>query len=235
MAPTAGPRSWRRPPPPGAPLVTGSAAILGTCLVAAAGLAGLASRDMPARGRLVTMLLIGVVLMAAGYSGGLGSPVAHQVQAFLDAAGAPLAQRAQAGVGDPDPGGAGRRATAGPDTATRLGARQRAGVGVAERIRPSRARQAGGGRRRGADRAGGQHLAGLDGPARSAGHVRRDTSVLARSGRLAQRTRLGDTDGRARAGGSGCAVRHPDVGHQPRRAAAGARHPARGECATPSR
>ncbi len=74
----------------GAPLVTGSAAILGTCLVAAAGLAGLASREMPARGRLVTMLLIGVVLMAAGYSGGLGSPVAHQVQAFLDASGAPL-------------------------------------------------------------------------------------------------------------------------------------------------
>ncbi|KKB97460.1 alpha-(1-_3)-arabinofuranosyltransferase domain-containing protein, partial [Mycobacterium nebraskense] len=30
------------------------------------------------------------VLMAAGYSGGLGSPVAHAVQAFLDAGGAPL-------------------------------------------------------------------------------------------------------------------------------------------------
>ncbi|HUH70587.1 MAG TPA: alpha-(1-_3)-arabinofuranosyltransferase [Mycobacterium sp.] len=74
----------------GAPLVTGSAAILGTCLVAAAGLAGLASKEMPARGRLVTMLLVGVVLMAAGYSGGLGSPLAHQVQAFLDAGGAPL-------------------------------------------------------------------------------------------------------------------------------------------------
>lgn len=74
----------------GAPLVTGSAAILGTCLVAAAGLAGLAGRAMPARGRLVTMLLVGVVLMAAGYGGGLGSPFAHQVQAFLDAAGAPL-------------------------------------------------------------------------------------------------------------------------------------------------
>jgi arabinofuranan 3-O-arabinosyltransferase len=74
----------------GAPLVTGSVAILGTCLVAAAGLAGLASREMPARGRLVTMLLIGVVLMAAGYSGGLGSPLADQIQAFLDAGGAPL-------------------------------------------------------------------------------------------------------------------------------------------------
>jgi arabinofuranan 3-O-arabinosyltransferase len=74
----------------GAPLVTGSAAILGTCLVAAAGLAGLASPAMPARGRLVTMLLVGVALMAVGYSGGLGSPLAHQVQVFLDAAGAPL-------------------------------------------------------------------------------------------------------------------------------------------------
>jgi arabinofuranan 3-O-arabinosyltransferase len=74
----------------GAPLVTGSAAILATCLVAAAGLAGLASTGMPARGRLVAMLMVGVVLMAAGYSGGLGSPLAHQVQAFLDASGAPL-------------------------------------------------------------------------------------------------------------------------------------------------
>ncbi|OBH76921.1 hypothetical protein A5681_08895 [Mycobacterium scrofulaceum] len=74
----------------GAPLVTGSAAVLATCLLAAAGLAGLASPAMPARGRLVTMLFVGVALMAVGYSGGLGSPVAHAVQAFLDAGGAPL-------------------------------------------------------------------------------------------------------------------------------------------------
>lgn len=74
----------------GAPLVTGSVAILATSLVAAAGLAGLAMRDMPARGRLVTMLLLGVALLGAGYSGGLGSPLAHHVQAFLDAGGAPL-------------------------------------------------------------------------------------------------------------------------------------------------
>ncbi|OBK20980.1 hypothetical protein A5634_10915 [Mycobacterium asiaticum] len=74
----------------GASLVTDPVAILGTCLVAAAGLAGLASAGMPARGRLVTMLLTGVVLLALGYSGGLGSPVAHQVQAFLDAGGTPL-------------------------------------------------------------------------------------------------------------------------------------------------
>ncbi len=74
----------------GSSLVTGSVAILATTLVAAAGLAGLALRSMPARGRLVTILLIGVTLLALGYSGGLGSPVAQQVQLFLDASGAPL-------------------------------------------------------------------------------------------------------------------------------------------------
>lgn len=74
----------------GAPLVTGSVAVLATALVAAGGLAGLALVSMPARGRLVTMLVIGVVLLGAGYSGGLGSPIAHQVQAFLDADGTPL-------------------------------------------------------------------------------------------------------------------------------------------------
>jgi arabinofuranan 3-O-arabinosyltransferase len=77
----------------GAPLVTGSVAILATCLVAAAGLAGLAGMsagNVPASGRLVTMLLVGVVLLGVGYSGGLGSPVAQHVQAFLDAGGAPL-------------------------------------------------------------------------------------------------------------------------------------------------
>src|SRR5271156_2174163 len=77
----------------GAPLVTGSVAILATCLVAAAGLAGLAgmsASNVPASGRLVTMLLVGVVLLGVGYSGGLASPLAQHVQAFLDAGGAPL-------------------------------------------------------------------------------------------------------------------------------------------------
>lgn len=74
----------------GASLVTGSVAVLATTLVAAAGLAGLAMRTMPARGRLIVMLLIGVTLLAVGYSGGLGSPVAQQVQAFLDAGGTPV-------------------------------------------------------------------------------------------------------------------------------------------------
>ncbi|MGV0790810.1 alpha-(1-_3)-arabinofuranosyltransferase domain-containing protein [Mycolicibacterium sp. XJ1819] len=74
----------------GASLVTGSLAVLATALVAAAGLAGLAMRSMPARGRLITILLIGVALLGLGYSGALGSPVALEVQAFLDAAGTPL-------------------------------------------------------------------------------------------------------------------------------------------------
>ncbi|UXA18367.1 DUF3367 domain-containing protein [Mycobacterium sp. SMC-4] len=74
----------------GAPLVTGTVAVLATTLVTAAGLAGLALRSMPAKGRLITMLMVGVVLLAAGYAGGLGSPVAQSVQAFLDADGTPL-------------------------------------------------------------------------------------------------------------------------------------------------
>ncbi|HEX5142427.1 MAG TPA: alpha-(1-_3)-arabinofuranosyltransferase [Mycobacterium sp.] len=74
----------------GTPLVTSASAVLGTALVAAGGLAGLALRSMPARGRLVTMLLIGLVVLTLGYSGALGSPLAGYVKAFLDAGGAPL-------------------------------------------------------------------------------------------------------------------------------------------------
>ena len=71
-------------------LVTQPVMVLATTLVAAGGLAGLALGSMPARGRLVAMLLSGVALLAAGYSGGLGSPLAHAAQQFLDAGGAPL-------------------------------------------------------------------------------------------------------------------------------------------------
>ena len=71
-------------------LVTQPVMVLATTLVAAGGLAGLALGSMPARGRLITMLLVGLVLLTAGYSGGLGAPLAHLVQQFLDGAGAPL-------------------------------------------------------------------------------------------------------------------------------------------------
>ena len=77
----------------GAPLVTRPVLILGTTLVAAAGVAGLAGllrRRTPGAGRLVAMLLIGVTLLAAGYADGLGSPLAEPARAFLDGAGAPL-------------------------------------------------------------------------------------------------------------------------------------------------
>lgn len=74
----------------GAIVVTQPAVVLASCVVAAAGLAGLAMRSMPARGRLTLVLLIGVVGMAAGYVGGLGSPVSEPVRAFLDGVGAPL-------------------------------------------------------------------------------------------------------------------------------------------------
>lgn len=73
-----------------ASLVTQPVMVLATVLVAAGGLAGLALASMPARGRLITMLLTGLVLITAGYAGGLGAPLAHGVQAFLDAGGAPL-------------------------------------------------------------------------------------------------------------------------------------------------
>ncbi len=74
----------------GSSLVSSSVAVLATTLVAAAGMAGLAMKSMPARGRLVAMLLVGLALLAVGYSGGLGSPIAAQVQAFLDGTGTPI-------------------------------------------------------------------------------------------------------------------------------------------------
>ena len=64
------------------------------------------------------------------------------------------------------------------------------------------------------------HVAGLDRPAHPARRLRRDPAVLARHRRLARRTQQRR---RPRAGGARRAVRHPGVGHQPRRTAAGAR------------
>ncbi|MDG3015775.1 alpha-(1-_3)-arabinofuranosyltransferase [Speluncibacter jeojiensis] len=74
----------------GAALVTEPVMVLATGVVAAAGLAGLCMRRMPAKGRLTLILFVGVVGLAAGYAGELGSPIADTVRAFLDAGGAPL-------------------------------------------------------------------------------------------------------------------------------------------------
>ncbi|MBH5145638.1 alpha-(1-_3)-arabinofuranosyltransferase [Rhodococcus erythropolis] len=74
----------------GAVLVTQPAAVVATGLVAAAGLAGLCMRSMPARGRLTLVLFVGITGLAAGYVGELSSPVSESVRLFLDSAGAPL-------------------------------------------------------------------------------------------------------------------------------------------------
>ncbi|SQI35853.1 Domain of uncharacterised function (DUF3367) [Rhodococcus coprophilus] len=74
----------------GAVLVTQPAAVLVTGALAAAGMAGLAMRSMPARGRLTLILFVGIAGLGAGYAGDLGSPFADQVRTFLDSTGAPL-------------------------------------------------------------------------------------------------------------------------------------------------
>ncbi|WP_442943469.1 alpha-(1-_3)-arabinofuranosyltransferase domain-containing protein [Nocardia sp. NBC_00565] len=74
----------------GAVLVTQPAAVLATGLLAAAGMAGLAMRSMPFRGRLALILLVGLVGICAGYVGELSGPFADSVRVFLDSGGAPL-------------------------------------------------------------------------------------------------------------------------------------------------
>ncbi|MGB3676892.1 MAG: DUF3367 domain-containing protein, partial [Candidatus Nanopelagicales bacterium] len=74
----------------GAVLVTQPAAVIATGLIAAAGIAGLAMRSMPARGRLTLILVVGLAGLTAGYVGELGSPFADSVRVFLDSGGAPL-------------------------------------------------------------------------------------------------------------------------------------------------
>ncbi|WP_216903782.1 alpha-(1-_3)-arabinofuranosyltransferase, partial [Nocardia alni] len=74
----------------GAVLVTQPAAVLATGLLAAAGLAGLAMRSMPHRGRFALILIAGLVGICAGYAGELGGPFAESVRHFLDSGGAPL-------------------------------------------------------------------------------------------------------------------------------------------------
>ncbi|WP_132992463.1 DUF3367 domain-containing protein [Gordonia zhaorongruii] len=74
----------------GAVLVSESAAVVATGILAAAGLAGLAMRGMPHRRRWVTLLVVGLIAICLGYPGALGSPIADTVRAFLDGGGAAL-------------------------------------------------------------------------------------------------------------------------------------------------
>ncbi|MEV0356336.1 alpha-(1-_3)-arabinofuranosyltransferase [Nocardia sp. NPDC050697] len=74
----------------GAVLVTQPAAVLATGLIAAAGIAGLALRSMPHRGRLTLILFAGLAGICAGYLGTMGGPFAEPIRVFLDSGGAPL-------------------------------------------------------------------------------------------------------------------------------------------------
>ncbi|MFR9750465.1 alpha-(1-_3)-arabinofuranosyltransferase family protein [Nocardia sp. 004] len=74
----------------GAVLVAQPTAVLATGLVAAAGMAGLALRSMPYRGRLTLILCVGIVGICVGFAGELGGPFAEPVRLFLDSGGAPL-------------------------------------------------------------------------------------------------------------------------------------------------
>ncbi|MHB1585123.1 MAG: alpha-(1-_3)-arabinofuranosyltransferase domain-containing protein, partial [Acidimicrobiales bacterium] len=64
-------------------LVSSVGPVLGTTAVAALGLGGLARRRMPERVFLLTGLAVGVLVIAAGYPGPLGSPVAAGFQGAL--------------------------------------------------------------------------------------------------------------------------------------------------------
>ncbi|WP_353108077.1 alpha-(1-_3)-arabinofuranosyltransferase family protein [Gordonia sp. (in: high G+C Gram-positive bacteria)] len=74
----------------GAVLVSQTAAVIATGVLAAAGLAGLTMRAMPDRGRWLAILCTGLLALCLGYPGALGSPIAETVRTFLDGGGAAL-------------------------------------------------------------------------------------------------------------------------------------------------
>lgn len=76
--------------PAGWTLVTLPIAILATGLAAAAGLFGLARRDMPERTFLVVGLTVGTIAVAAGYAGALSGPASGPMRELLEGALAPL-------------------------------------------------------------------------------------------------------------------------------------------------
>ena len=71
-------------------LISTAVPSLGASLVAALGLIGLARRGIPERLFLAATFFVGVVVIAIGYDGPLGSPLAHAVQNILDGHLAPL-------------------------------------------------------------------------------------------------------------------------------------------------
>jgi len=71
-------------------LVTGPVPIMLSGLVAGLGLAGLARPRLPARRFLICLLLIGVVIIAAGHVGSLGNPLAGPVDQLINGPASPF-------------------------------------------------------------------------------------------------------------------------------------------------
>jgi arabinofuranan 3-O-arabinosyltransferase len=80
-------------------LISSVVPLVGTVIVAALGLAGLARRGIPERLFLVTSLLCGVLFIAIGYGGATSGPAAHSVQTLLQG---PLALLRNVGKFSPD-------------------------------------------------------------------------------------------------------------------------------------
>ncbi len=112
-----------------------------------------------------------------GYSGGLGSLLAHSGAIVLRRRRCTPAQHAQAGLGDPDPSGAGHLRR--PLGRIPLPGSVPVSVWLPAFAHPERDKRVGRGDSGDRDRAGGQHLVGVDRSADPTGHVQRDTPVLA--------------------------------------------------------
>ncbi|RVX47566.1 arabinofuranan 3-O-arabinosyltransferase [Nonomuraea polychroma] len=76
--------------PPGYEISTSAAMVVVTGLLAALGLAGLARRDLPAKGFVIILFLIGTAALVAGHMSALEPVVAEPVRWLLDGPLAPL-------------------------------------------------------------------------------------------------------------------------------------------------
>ncbi|GAA3241389.1 alpha-(1-_3)-arabinofuranosyltransferase [Nonomuraea helvata] len=76
--------------PPGFAIATSAAMVVVTGVLAALGLAGLSRRDLPARGFVVALFLVGVTALVAGHISVLEPVVAEPVRWLLDGPLAPL-------------------------------------------------------------------------------------------------------------------------------------------------
>ncbi|MBF8186901.1 DUF3367 domain-containing protein [Nonomuraea sp. K274] len=76
--------------PPGYAIATSAAMIVVTGVLAALGLAGLARRDLPAKGFLIALFTVGTAALVAGHASALEPVVAEPVRWLLDGPLAPL-------------------------------------------------------------------------------------------------------------------------------------------------